>query len=250
MLPRSKRREFSLIIPAYNAIHTLERCVQKVRKVAKNEGLSYTILIAEDGSTDGTDKLAARLAREHTDIVILHHDKRLGRGQALTRALAYLPSTYAVYIDADLDIDPSYLKDFIAGFQQGYNIITVSKRHPQSQVKSPLIRKFLSHSYHFLVRRILDSRIYDHQGGMKGVDQKTIRTVLPLVEDSRWFWDTELLVIGQWKGLKILEIPITANYAMHRSTVRQKDVIDMLIAIYKLKKRERSIKKQLLKHAS
>gem|GEM_PF-2334592 len=242
--------EYSLVIPAYNASHTLEKCVQEVRKVARRLRMSYSILIAEDGSSDGTEKIAARLATQSNDVIHLHNDRRLGRGLALKKAFAQSRSPYVIYIDADLDITPSYLKHFVDGFKQGFDVITVSKRHPLSQVRSPLSRKILSQSYHILVRKILKSKIFDHQGGMKGLNRVAIERILPLVEDNRWFWDTELLVIGQWAGLKILEVPIKADYAMHRSTVRPKDVIEMLHSIIKLKRKEKKIKAQLAKHLS
>lgn len=238
--------ELSIIIPAYNAAKTLEKCVKIVRKEAKKCTNSYEIVIAEDGSSDGTDRIATRIAKENKDVRHLHNDEKLGRGLALTKAFKTVRSKYSLYIDADLDISPGYIKDFVAAFRKGYDVVSVSKRHPLSITKTTFARNILSKGYHKLIRIIFRSKIYDHQGGMKGMDQKTIRKILPLVEDRHWFWDTELVILAQWANLRILEIPIKSVYGIENSTVRNwRDTIEMGKAIVKLLARERRVRRRI-----
>ena len=103
----------------------------------------------------------------------------------------------------------------------------------------------LSKGYHTLIRFIFKSKIYDHQGGMKGMDRETIMKIVPLIQDTNWFWDTELLVISQWSGLKILEIPIKSQYAINSSTVNWMDILHMSGSAMSLLKRKNVIKNKL-----
>ena len=78
--------EISVVFPAYNEAALLESTVAEVSQALNEFTRSYEIIIAEDGSTDGTDKLAAALAEKHTFVKHIHGEKRLGRGAALNNA--------------------------------------------------------------------------------------------------------------------------------------------------------------------
>jgi len=73
----------SVVFPAYNEVDVLENTVQKVIENLDKYTDSYEIIIAEDGSTDGTSKLAADLTKKNPRIKHIHGTNRLGRGNAL-----------------------------------------------------------------------------------------------------------------------------------------------------------------------
>ncbi len=234
--------EYSIVIPAYNAAKTIALCVSLVKKELNKLNKKFEIIIAEDGSTDGTTEIAETLAKKSESIIHLHNDKKLGRGKALSNSIKKSKGKYIIYIDVDLDISPLYLKDFIENFNKGEKIVVASKRHPLARANSPLIRKTLSKMYNNLVRLILNSKVYGHQGGMKGFKKDIIMKILPYVKDNKWFWDTEILVIAQWLGYKAKEIPITCDYGFEGTTVSSlKDSYIMFKRIFELKKRKSSI---------
>ncbi len=106
---RFKRKvEVSVVLPAYNEVEFLEPAVTKVSQ-ALEIGYSYEIIIAEDGSTDGTDKKAAELARSIPFVSHIHREKRLGRGTALNNAFRQSNGEVLVYMDLDLATDLKYL---------------------------------------------------------------------------------------------------------------------------------------------
>ena len=78
--------DFSIVFPAYNEANTLENAVTKLMKTLEGFTRSYEIIIAEDGSTDGTDKVAALLSERYPLVKHLHIEERLGRGAALKNA--------------------------------------------------------------------------------------------------------------------------------------------------------------------
>src|SRR4030043_253673 len=100
----------SVVFPAYNEADALEAAVEKVAQALNEFAHSYEIIIAEDGSTDGTDKAAAALAEKYPFVKHLHGEKRLGRGTALKNAFKQSSGEVLVYMDLDLATDVKHLR--------------------------------------------------------------------------------------------------------------------------------------------
>lgn len=236
----------SIVIPVYNAARVLEDCVRLVKTEIKPHVKSYEIIIAEDASSDGSTKLAAKLAREDKHVIHLHSDKKQGRGKALSKAFHSAKGNILLYIDADLDISPKYIPVVVEYLTGGHDIVTASKRHPDATTTSPFLRKVLSTSYNRLIRFMFGSKVYCHQGGLKGFKKNVLLKILPHVENNKWFWDTEVLVIAQWMDYKLKELPIKCDYGFQGTTVNGlRDAYEMFAEAIAFKKRESKIKKSL-----
>ena len=170
---------------------------------------SYEIIIAEDGSTDGTDKLSDELSQRSPSVKHLHGEKRLGRGTALKNAFKGSDGKVIVYMDVDLATDLKYLKPLCDAVSiEGYDFATGSRMLPESKVKRSLSRSISSKSFNFLVRAMLRSTLKDHQCGFKAFKRESVLPLLDEIRATHWFWDTEILVRAQRRGLKIKEIPV------------------------------------------
>ena len=71
-----------------------------------------------------------------------------------------------------------------------------------------LKRELISRCYNRLLRLALRARFTDAQCGFKAIRADVARELLPLIEDEAWFFDTELLVLAQRRGLRIHEVPV------------------------------------------
>ena len=232
------KMEISLIIPAYRSAKFLEKNIGLVSKELNDITRDYEILIVEGGSTDGTDKVASAIAAGNRRVRYIQRKQRLGKGKALSIGFGKAMGKIVAFADADLEIDPKYLAPAIGKIRQGYDIAIVSQHHFKSDFQSPLLRKTLSKGYNFLVRAILGSKIKGHQGGLKCFRKEAIEEILPFVRDQHWFWDTEVLMIGQWLGFRIIEMPITGGYGFGDSTVViLKDCVSLFKSILRLKRR-------------
>ena len=241
----------SIVIPVYNAAKVLEDCIRLVTAEISPSIKDYEIIIAEDASTDGSTELAKKLAKEDSHIIHIHSNKKQGRGKALTNAFKTARGNIVMYIDADLDISPKYIPLFIEYLKREYDIVFASKRHPEANAKSPILRKAFSITYNRFIRLLFKSKVYCHQGGMKGFKKESILKILPYVKNNKWFWDTEVLVIAQWKGYKLKEIPVTCDYGFKGTTVSSfKDAYEMFVEAMRFKKREPEIKTQLKNNLS
>ena len=197
------------MLPAHNEAGKLETAVGQTKQAMSAVTPSYEIIIAEDGSTDGTAELARTIAANDPIVRHIHSDVRLGRGQALNRAFKAARGAVIMYMDVDLSTDLAYLKPLISAIRdEHYDFATGSRLLKESETKRPLKRSALSTVYNFLVRLILGSHLRDHQCGFKAFRRTSLLPILDKIEDEHWFWDTELLVRAQRTGYRVKELPV------------------------------------------
>ncbi len=238
----------TIVLPAFNEAKRLRKTVEEVVKAAEKTGYDYEIIIAEDGSTDGTDRIAAEIARENEKIVHLHSPDRLGRGKALKNAFKVAKGDVLVYMDVDLATDLSHLKELVDAIAvEGYDFATGSRLMKESRCERPLKRELASKGYNFLVRLFLGSKLRDHQCGFKAFRKDAVMDVLEDVEDNHWFWDTEVLVLAQKKGYRVKEIPVRWRHGGETKVEMGRDVGYMFGQIMRMWLREkRSSRKYVL----
>jgi putative flippase GtrA len=172
--------------------------------------LPYTarLTIADNASTDGTLEIAQRLAAELTGVRVVHLDAR-GRGRALHTAWLGSDAQVFAYMDVDLSTDLSALLPLIAPLVSGHSHLAIGTRLSRTSrvVRGPR-REVISRSYNLLLRGALAARFSDAQCGFKAIRSDAARALLPLVADTGWFFDTELLVLAERAGLRIHEVPV------------------------------------------
>lgn len=198
----------SVILPVYNECNRLGICVDKLSEYLSRTFNSYEIIIVEDCSSDGSLEVANRIASERDNIVVLHNDKRLGRGASLNQAISVCKGDCVIYMDVDLATDINYIKNLVDSIVNGASIATGSRLMKGSNATRPLIRDIASRAYNLFVRLLFMSKIHDHQCGFKAMNRRDIQNIIPLLEDNHWFWDTELLIIAQKMGYYIDELPV------------------------------------------
>lgn len=198
----------SIILPVYNEEATLYRAVIETIEFMRDKNYIFEIIIAEDGSTDSTPEIADKLSKDFDNITYLHSSRRLGRGISLKKAIYTSRYEYILYYDSDLSTELYHISEVIRYLDEGYDIVVGSRLLGNSVVKRSFKREFFSRGYNLLVRLLLGSRIHDHQCGFKGFRKESILLLLDDIKDNHWFWDTEILVRAQKKGLKLIEIPI------------------------------------------
>jgi glycosyltransferase involved in cell wall biosynthesis len=199
----------SVVFPAYNEVDYLYPAVEKTTQTLNEFTHSYEIVIAEDGSVDGTAERAEELAQKLSYVRHIHREKRLGRGTALNNAFRQCNGEVLVYMDLDLATDLKSLKPLVEAITvEGYDFSTGSRMLPESKVERTLRRSISSKTYNFLVRHMLGSKLRDHQCGFKAFKREPLLRLLDEVEATHWFWDTEIMVRAYRHGYRIKEIPV------------------------------------------
>jgi glycosyltransferase involved in cell wall biosynthesis len=225
--------EVTAVIPVFNGRAALEIAIPRSIEILSGITTSFEIIVAEDGSKDGSAEFVLHYGENDPRVLLLHSDERQGRGKALNRAIREAKGDIVCYYDVDLATDMQHLQELIDIIRRGADAATGSRLLPTSDTQRTGGRTLASRGYNFLVRTILASRLYDHQYGFKAFNRQRILSILPLVRSDHWFWDTELLVRSQLQGYTVREFPVRWH-AGKGTTVKAKDVFEMGTAILRL----------------
>ena len=198
-----------VVVPVYNEQVALPGSIRRLhRHLEEHFPYPVQITIADNASIDDTPLVAAELAAELDNVRVLHLDLK-GRGRALHAAWSTSPSPVLVYMDVDLSTDLAALGPLVAPLISGHSDLAIGTRLSRASrvVRGPK-REFISRCYNLILRGALAAKFSDAQCGFKAIRADVAQALLPLVEDTGWFFDTELLVLAERSGLRIHEVPV------------------------------------------
>jgi glycosyltransferase involved in cell wall biosynthesis len=206
---RVHRPEVEIVIPVYNERLALEGSVRRLHGfLTATFPFSWRIMIADNASTDDTLAVARRLTYELEGVEAIHLPAK-GRGRALRVAWSESPAQVVCYMDVDLSTDLAALLPLVAPLLSGHSDVAIGTRlHRGARVQRSVRRELISRMYNRILRLALRARFSDAQCGFKAVRADAARELLADIHDEEWFFDTELLVLAQRRGLRIHEVPV------------------------------------------
>ncbi|MEU8461913.1 dolichyl-phosphate beta-glucosyltransferase [Streptomyces sp. NPDC029003] len=198
-----------VVIPVFNEEEDLGPCVRRLHAhLTRTFPYPFRITIADNASTDRTPEVAAALATALPEVRGTRLEEK-GRGRALRTVWSDSEAPVLAYMDVDLSTDLNALLPLVAPLISGHSDLAIGTRLARSaRVVRGAKREFVSRAYNLLLRSSLAARFSDAQCGFKAIRREVAQRLLPLVEDSGWFFDTELLVLAERAGLRIHEVPV------------------------------------------
>jgi hypothetical protein len=206
---RSRPPSIEIVVPVHNEEAELEASILRLRWFLDTSfPFDATVTIADNASTDHTWSIAARLARRVPGVRAVHLAEK-GRGRALRATWMASEATVVAYMDVDLATGLEALLPLVAPLVSGHSDVAIGTRLARGSrvVRGPK-RELISRSYNLIVRAALHNGFSDAQCGFKAVRTDVARSLLPLVQDETWFFDTELLVLAERSGLRVHEVPV------------------------------------------
>ena len=181
-------------------------------------GLDYEVILVSDGNTDETVAEANRVGSSR--INVLAYAVNEGKGFALMHGVARARGKLIAFIDADMELDPEGIGRFVRIRKEGdWDVVVGSKRHHDSQVSYPPLRRIQSWVYQQVVRVLFRLDVKDTQTGIKLFRGDLLRAVIPLLAVKRFAFDLELLVVARKLGYKkVFEAPIRLDYRFETTT--------------------------------
>ena len=228
--------DLSLVIPFYNPGRRLASHVQAVVGVLRAEQVTFEVIAVSDGSTDGSPSSIAGIGQ----VRIVELAKNGGKGAALRAGLAQGRGRYLGFIDGDGDIPARQLSQFLAVVRAADpDVVLGSKRHPDSDVVYPLLRRLYSFGYQTLISLLFRLPTRDTQTGIKLIRRETLAAVLPKMLEKRFAFDLELLVVARRMGYRnFVELPVQISERF-TTTISPKAVwrtlLDTLAIFYRLR---------------
>jgi glycosyltransferase involved in cell wall biosynthesis len=204
--------KLSVVVPAYREGHHIQENLRKLLRELDGIGRTYEVIVVSDGNTDGTVQEAERVVSPY--IKVVEYNRNMGKGYALRCGVAHSSGELVTFIDADMELDPRYIKGFIAVMESfDCDAVVGSKRHPMSNVHYPTLRRLQSVMYQLLIRMLFRIRVRDTQTGLKLFRRPVLEEVVPLLAIKRFAFDLELLVVARQLGYKkVMEAPVDLDY--------------------------------------
>jgi glycosyltransferase involved in cell wall biosynthesis len=200
-----------IILPVYNEVAVLRQSVEQVLAFVKQHPkYRWHITIADNGSNDGTSVLARELETEYPGQVQALLLTIKGRGIALREAWTRSRADVVSYMDIDLSTDLNHLPELVDMIaEQGCHVAVGTRLAKGSKTRRSFKREVTSRGYVFLINAFFPRlRISDAQCGFKALSREVADTLVPKIENTMWFFDTELLILAHRHGYKICELPV------------------------------------------
>ncbi len=194
-LTAEARRDFALVIPAFNEAPVVPALISELRATFERYELSGEILFVDDGSTDGTAELVEKEADGWPLLKVLRHPRNLGKTEAIITAARSTERTYLVLYDADLQHLPDQIPRFLEKLHAGWDIVTGRKIGFYN-------KRVVSSFYNALSRRIFRVPVSD-LNSMKAF-RKNILDEMSLRHD----WHRFFVVLAYARGYSVSEIDI------------------------------------------
>jgi glycosyltransferase involved in cell wall biosynthesis len=217
--------ESSIIIPMHNEIHNAQRCIENVENCLRSLSIPYEIVIAEDGSTDGTREFVEQAARNNPNIRCTCSEARLGKGLALVNAFKLARGKLTVIVDADLTNNPECLRDLIRKGKDVNGLVVGSRVLGGVANRRPVSRRVASWMYNLAARLFFGDNIGDRQCGFKALSRNLVDAVLPYLHEKGFAWDTEIIALARKLGYSVSEMPTRI--------VEQRDGLESKVRIVK-----------------
>jgi glycosyltransferase involved in cell wall biosynthesis len=207
--PSGTGTDLDIVIPVHDEQATLERSIRRLHTFMSSEmRCTWRIVVADNASADETPEITRALVDELAQVRSLRLEQK-GRGRALRAAWSASDASVVSYMDADLSTDLHCLPALVSPLLSGLAEVAIGTRlAPGANVTRGVKRELISRSYNQLLRLTLRAGFSDAQCGFKAVRRDVLDELLADVRDQGWFFDTELLVGAQRRGLRIHEVPV------------------------------------------
>ena len=201
-------REISILLPAFNEAGQIERCVREVEAAVRSFSKSYEIIVSEDGSTDGTEVIVAKMAKNNPNIILLHSPTRLGKGKGIKNALSTSRGKIITFMDVDLATNLECLPQLLRVVKENGGMAIGSRHVAGSRVQRGVSRTLFSLTYNLAVRLLFLDGVHDHQCGFKTMSREVAEAVLNVSKSDGYFFDTEMIVRCKKLGFPVVEVAV------------------------------------------
>lgn len=198
----AERLSISAVLPAFNEAENLAAVVSGLAGVLDAWGADFEIIVVDDGSEDGTGRLAEELARREPPLRVVHHPRNLGYGAALRSGFTHARHNWIFFMDADGQFDPQEIGKLIS--LSGSHEFIIGFRAVRQDPRS---RRFLGAVFSRLVRVVFGVKARDVNCAFKLFRRDLLEG--SELRASGALINAELLALARRKGIKPVEVPVT-----------------------------------------
>ncbi|MDP2990705.1 MAG: glycosyltransferase family 2 protein [Kiritimatiellota bacterium] len=235
MAATRKNPFLSIIIPAYNEAARLPATLKQVHAFLASQPFTSEIIVAENGSIDGTFHIAQDMQKKIANLRLMHVETP-GKGWAVRQGMLAAKGEYRFICDADLSMPIEEVTRFLPPVMQDAPIAIASREAPGAvRYDEPEYRHLIGRAFNTLVRLMLLPGLQDTQCGFKCFRADAAYAVFPLVTIRGWTFDVEALFIARRLGFTITEVPIPWRCHPHSRVKVLRDSLRMGTDLIKIR---------------
>ncbi len=240
--------DLTVVVPYFNPGDRVRQTIDELVHTLRTTPATFEVIAVSDGSTDGSEHSLDGLPSDVVRTVRLDHNS--GKGEALRVGFTMGRGRFLGFIDADGDLPPEQIAVLAAfatasaggagasdasGASRGTpatpppDVVLGTKRHPDSDVVYPPLRRLYSWLWQQAVRVLFRLQVRDTQTGLKLVRRDVLADVLPRMLEKRFAFDLELLVVARHLGYRrFVGVPVRIRQRFG-STVSVRAAVGMLL---------------------
>ncbi|NCQ33081.1 MAG: hypothetical protein COY42_10610 [Armatimonadetes bacterium CG_4_10_14_0_8_um_filter_66_14] len=229
--------DLSLIVACYNEEPILADSVAQVFEVLDATRFSYEVIFVDDCSQDRTREIIDSILARYPDKSLrrIFHEQNIGRGGTVADGFRAAHGEVVGYLDIDLEVQARYIPACVLAVRNGHDVATALRIYKLS-LRS-LARHLFSRGYAGLMRKLLGIPFEDTETGFKFFRRARLMPVLDEIEDTGWFWDTEVMARAHLRGYRIVEIPclFIRRFDKDSSVNVLRDTVDYLRKLWRFR---------------
>jgi glycosyltransferase involved in cell wall biosynthesis len=229
----------SVVVPSFNEEARLPASLRRIASYMREHEVDWEVIVVDDGSTDGTARLASDFLRERRGRV-LHNPRNRGKGFSVRRGALAAEGQWILITDADLSAPIEQCATLAAAVHaRSLDVAIGSRGLPDSRVeiRQHPIRQTMGRIFNRLMRLMTGLPFRDTQCGFKLVDRDRSRPIFEMMVVNRFAFDVEFLFLCARSGLRVEEVPIVWRNAEHSRVRLLADSLNMLYDVARVRSR-------------
>jgi len=224
----------SIIIPAHNEEIRLPRTLRHVFAFLEKQPYSAEVIVVENGSSDRTLELAREFASHHPDLIVIH-EERAGKGNAVRRGILDARGEYRFICDADLSMPIDELEKFLPPSLNDFDVIIGSREAPGAvRYNEPPYRHLGGRAINLVIRVLILPGLNDTQCGFKCFRAEAAEKLFSQQKLMGWSFDIELLYLARRKHMSIKEVPVQWYFDADSKVRAVRDALRMISDIFRI----------------
>ncbi len=212
------KQGLTLIVPVYNEISAIENSIIHLKAIKKNcKDFTMQIILVNDGSDDGTEKILQNITNDR-DLKVIHHTQNRGYGAALKTGIRAAKYNYVAITDADATYPDERIPEFYWDVIRSDLDMLVGARIGES-VNIPFIRKFPKWVINQLANYMVGTKIPDLNSGMRIMKKSVVEKFMKILPDGFSFTST-ITIAMLANGYRVKYVPIDYHQRKGKSKIR------------------------------
>jgi glycosyltransferase involved in cell wall biosynthesis len=194
------RMDISIVIPLLNEEENVGLLYPRLKGVLARLGLTYEIIMVDDGSTDGTFEVLKALSKTDTHLKVIRFRRNFGQTAAFSAGFDHAKGEVIVTMDADLQNDPNDIPKLLEKMNEGYDVVSgwrVDRKDPF------LTRRLPSMIFNWMISEATGVKLHDYGCSLKAYHREVIRNLRLYGEMHRF-----VPAIASWMGIEVAEVPV------------------------------------------